>query len=73
MVSAAAGATDSVAGQIAKFKGCRVIGTTGSKGTCDRLVKEAHFDAAINYKTENIGARLSELYPNGIQRSSLAY
>jgi NADPH-dependent curcumin reductase CurA len=66
VVSSAAGATGSVAGQIAKIKGCRVIGTAGSKEKCDWLVKEAHFDAAINHKTEDIGARLSELCPNGI-------
>jgi NADPH-dependent curcumin reductase CurA len=66
VVSSAAGATDSIAGQIAKIKGCRVIGTAGSKEKCDWLVKEAHFDAAINYKTEDIGIRLSELCPKGI-------
>jgi NADPH-dependent curcumin reductase CurA len=66
VVSSAAGATGSVAGQIAKIKGCRVIGTAGGKEKCDWLVKEAHFDAAIDYKSEDIGARLSELCPNGI-------
>jgi NADPH-dependent curcumin reductase CurA len=66
VVSSAAGATGSVAGQIAKINGCRVIGTAGSKEKCYWLVKEAHFDAAIDYKTEDIGARRSELGPNGI-------
>jgi len=66
VVSGAAGATGSVAGQIAKIKGCRVIGTAGGKAKCAWLVSEAHFDAAIDYKSENIGARLSELCPNGI-------
>jgi len=66
VVSGAAGATGSVAGQIAKIKGCRIIGTAGGKEKCDWLVKEAHFDAAIDYKREDIGARLSELCPNGI-------
>jgi NADPH-dependent curcumin reductase len=66
VVSGAAGATGSLAGQIAKIKGCRVIGTAGGKEKCDWLVKEAHFDAAIDYKNEDIGARLSELCPNGI-------
>jgi NADPH-dependent curcumin reductase CurA len=66
VVSGAAGATGSVAGQIAKLKGCRVIGTAGGKEKCDWLVEEAHFDAAINYKNEDVGARLSELCPNGI-------
>ena len=66
VVSGAAGSTGSVAGQIAKIKGCRVIGTAGGKEKCDWLVKVAHFDAAIDYKCEDIGARLSELCPNGI-------
>src|ERR1700732_1358123 len=66
VVSGAAGATGSVAGQIAKIKGCRVIGTAGGKYKCDWLVNEAHFDAAIDYKTEDVGARLSELCLNGI-------
>jgi hypothetical protein len=61
VVSGAAGATGSVAGQIAKLKGCRVIGTAGGKEKCDWLVNEAHFDAAIDYKSEDVGARLSEL------------
>jgi hypothetical protein len=56
----------SIAGQIAKIQGCRVIGTAGSREKCDWLIKEAHFDAAINYKTEDVGIRLSELCPNGI-------
>jgi NADPH-dependent curcumin reductase CurA len=66
VVSGAAGATGSVAGQIAKIKGCRVIGTAGGKDKCDWLINKAHFDAAIDYKSEDVGARLSELCPNGI-------
>jgi hypothetical protein len=63
VVSGAAGATGSVAGQVAKIKGCHVIGTAGGRDKCDWLVNEAHFDAAINYKNEDVGARLSELCP----------
>jgi NADPH-dependent curcumin reductase CurA len=66
VVSGAAGATGSIAGQIAKILGCQVIGTAGGKKKCDWLVKEANFDAAIDYKSEDIGARLSELCPEGI-------
>jgi NADPH-dependent curcumin reductase CurA len=66
VVSGAAGATGSVAGQIAKIKGCRIIGTAGSKEKCDWLVNEAHFDAAIDYKSEDLRARLSALCPRGI-------
>jgi NADPH-dependent curcumin reductase len=56
VVSGAAGATGSIAGQIAKVKGCRVIGTAGSKEKCDWLVNEARFDAAIDYKSEDFRA-----------------
>ena len=66
VVSGAAGATGSVAGQIAKIKGCRVIGTAGGKDKCGWLVNEARFDAAIDYKSEDVGPRLSELCPGGI-------
>jgi NADPH-dependent curcumin reductase CurA len=57
VVSGAAGATGSVAGQIAKIKDCRVIGTAGGKDKCDWLINGAHFDAAIDYKSEDVGAR----------------
>ena len=66
VVSGAAGATGSAAGQVAKIKGCRVIGTAGGRDKCDWLVNEAHFDDAIDYKSEDVGSRLSELCPDGI-------
>ncbi len=66
VVSGAAGATGSVAGQIAKLKGCRVIGIAGGARKCGWLTDKAHFDAAIDYKSEDVGARLSELCPDGI-------
>ena len=67
IVSSAAGATGSIAGQIAKIiKDCRVIGTAGGRDKCDWLVNVAGFDAAIDYKSEDVGTRLSELCPNGI-------
>jgi len=66
VVSGAAGATGSVAGQIARIKGCRVIGTAGGKAKCDWLKNELGFDGVIDYQTENVGARLSELCPGGI-------
>ena len=66
VVSGAAGSTGSVAGQIAKIKGCRVIGTAGGKEKCDWLLQVAGFDGAIDYKSEDIGSRLSALCPNGI-------
>jgi NADPH-dependent curcumin reductase len=66
VVSGAAGATGSVVGQIARIKGCRVIGIAGGKDKCDWLVKEARFDGAIDYKREDVAARLRELCPGGI-------
>jgi len=66
VVSSAAGATGSIAGQIAKIKGCRVIGTAGGKAKCDWLVNEAGFDGAIDYRSEDLGKRLGELCPDGI-------
>lgn len=64
-VNAAAGATGAVVGQIAKIKGCRVIGCAGSDEKCAYL-KEIGFDSAINYKTENLDQQLTALCPRGI-------
>ena len=66
VVSGAAGATGSVAGQIARRKGCRVVGIAGGREKCSWLTDEARFDASIDYKSEDVGARLSELCPDGI-------
>jgi hypothetical protein len=66
VVSAAAGAVGSIAGQIAKIRGCRVIGIAGGREKCGWVVNEAGFDGAIDYKSEEVGARLSELCPKGI-------
>lgn len=66
LVSGAAGAVGSVAGQIAKIADCRVIGTAGSDEKCAWLTDELGFDGAINYKTEKVVARLGELCPDGI-------
>jgi NADPH-dependent curcumin reductase CurA len=66
VVSGAAGATGSVAGQIAKLSNCRVIGIAGGPAKCAWLTDKAGFDAAIDYKREDVGARLSELCPQGI-------
>ena len=66
VVSGAAGATGSVAGMIAKLKGCRVIGIAGGPRKCEWLTKEAGFDAAIDYKNEDVGAALTRLCPKGI-------
>ncbi|MCP5179105.1 MAG: NADP-dependent oxidoreductase [Pseudomonadales bacterium] len=66
VVSGAAGATGSIAGQIARLKGCRVIGIAGSPDKCRWLVDDLGFDAAINYKTQNVGEELDRLCPQGI-------
>ena len=66
VVSGAAGATGSVVGQIARIKGCRVIGIAGGPEKCAWLTKEAGFDAAIDYKAEKVDQRLAELCPKGI-------
>jgi NADPH-dependent curcumin reductase len=66
VVSAASGAVGAVAGQIAKIKGCRVVGIAGSEEKCDFVVKEFGFDACINRKTEEISAALKAACPSGI-------
>ncbi len=66
LVSGAAGAVGSVVGQIAKIKGCTVIGVAGGKEKCNYLIEELGFDAAIDYKSENIHKALKEKCPNGI-------
>lgn len=66
LVSGAAGATGSVAGQIAHIKGCRVIGIAGGPEKCAWLTAEAGFDAVIDYKHEDVDARIGELCPNRV-------
>jgi NADPH:quinone reductase len=67
VISGAAGAVGMVVGQIAKIKGCRVVGIAGSDAKIEYLVKQLGFDAAINYKTEtNLKAALKEACPNGV-------
>ena len=66
VVSAASGAVGSVAGQIAKIKGCRVVGIAGSDEKSDFVVKELGFDACINRKTQELYPALKEACPNGI-------
>jgi hypothetical protein len=67
VVSGAAGATGSMVGQIARIMGAaKVIGIAGSDAKCDWVVDELAFDAAVNYRTGDVKARLEELCPNGI-------
>jgi NADPH-dependent curcumin reductase CurA len=66
VVSGAAGATGSIVGQLAKNKGCRVVGLAGGPAKCAWLTGELGFDAAIDYRTEDVGKRLTETCPKGI-------
>ncbi|WP_436498916.1 NADP-dependent oxidoreductase [Actinokineospora sp. HUAS TT18] len=66
VVSGAAGATGSLVGQIAKINGCRVIGIAGGAEKCRWLVDELGFDAAIDYKSEDLKAALREHAPKGV-------
>src|SRR5262245_41946113 len=66
VVSGAAGAVGSLVGQIGKIKGCRVVGIAGSDDKCRWLTSDLGFDAAINYKTEDVLESLKRHCPNGI-------
>lgn len=66
VVSAAAGAVGSIAGQIAARDGARVIGIAGGPAKCEYLTGELGFDAAIDYKNDDLSARLRELAPDGV-------
>ena len=65
-ISTAAGAVGSVAAQIAKLKGCYVVGSTGSDDKAAWLRDEVGLDAVINYKTQDLAAALAEATPRGI-------
>jgi NADPH-dependent curcumin reductase CurA len=66
VVSGAAGAVGSIVGQIAKIKGCRVIGIAGGLDKCKYILEELDFDAAIDYKNEDVKNRLKEECPEGL-------
>lgn len=66
VVTGAAGAVGSIVGQIAKIKGCRVIGFAGSDEKCRWLEAELGFDKAINYKQGNVLKSLQEVAPEGV-------
>src|ERR1700748_612749 len=66
VVSAAAGSVGSIVGQIAKIKGCRVIGIAGGKDKCHWLTSELGFDAAVDYKDGAVFKQLKAAAPNGI-------
>jgi NADPH-dependent curcumin reductase CurA len=66
VVSAAAGATGSLAGQIAKIAGARVVGIAGGPHKCGVVVNEFGFDACIDYRAGDLGAALKEQCPRGV-------
>ncbi len=66
LVSGAAGAVGSVVGQIAKIKGCHVVGIAGGAEKCKYLIDELGFDGAIDYKNEDVKAALKRECPKGI-------
>ncbi len=66
VISAAAGAVGSVAGQVAKQRGAHVIGIAGGPEKCRWLTEELGFDAAVDYKNEDVGEALDRLAPNGV-------
>ena len=71
VVSGAAGATGSAVGQIATIKGCRAIGITGGADKCKIADRRASFAAAIDYKSEDVAARLRETCSQGIDVSAI--
>jgi NADPH-dependent curcumin reductase len=66
VVSGAAGGVGSIAGQIGKIAGCRVVGIAGTKEKCSWVVDELGFDACIDYRRENVADALREVCPNGV-------
>ncbi|MEO7954542.1 MAG: NADP-dependent oxidoreductase [Polaromonas sp.] len=66
VVSGAAGAVGQTVGQIAKLKGCHVVGIAGGKAKCDWVVNELGFDACIDYKGGDVKAGLKEHCPKGV-------
>jgi NADPH-dependent curcumin reductase len=66
VVSAAAGGIGSVVGQIARLSGCRVIGIAGGAEKCRWITEDLGYDAAIDYKNENVGEKIDALCPRGV-------
>jgi NADPH-dependent curcumin reductase CurA len=66
VVSAAAGAVGAVVGQIAKIKGCYVVGIAGGPEKCRYIKEELHFDDAIDYQNENLHSGLKRACPKGV-------
>merc|ERR1712139_271483 len=66
VVSAASGAVGAVVGQLAKIRGCRVVGVAGGPRKCAYCVEELGFDTCVDYKSDGFAQKLSAAAPNGI-------
>jgi len=66
VVSAASGAVGAVVGQIAKIKGCRVVGVAGAEEKCRYVVDTLGFDACVSHRSENLAEELAEVCPDGV-------
>ena len=66
LISAAAGSVGSIAGQIAKINGCRVIGIAGGKKKCNYVINELGFDGCIDYKNESVSRSIFKQCPDGV-------
>ena len=66
VVAAASGAVGAVVGQIAKIRGCRVVGVAGSKAKCDYVVNELGFDACLDHRAGDFAKALADACPKGI-------
>ena len=66
VVAAASGAVGAVVGQIAKIRGCRVVGVAGSKAKCDYVVNELGFDACLDHRAADFAKALADACPKGI-------
>ena len=66
VVSAAAGGVGQIVGQIGKLKGCKVIGIAGGADKCRYITQELGFDHAIDYKSQDVGAELDRIAPEGV-------
>jgi NADPH-dependent curcumin reductase CurA len=66
VVAAASGAVGAVVGQIAKIRGCRVVGVAGSRAKCDYVVNELGFDACLDHRADTFAEALADTCPKGI-------
>jgi NADPH-dependent curcumin reductase len=66
LISGAAGAVGAVAGQIAKLKGCKVVGIAGGSEKCKHVVENLGFDACVDYKEDKLRNQIKEVCPDGV-------